>query len=252
MDRNSWNTDIFGEAGLVIYSGLTKIIEKAALPYRLIAITLYDHKVSYDFRVDDSFFDYSFEMPDERSWWDKITDNKADLMDDIANVNHNLQETYKSLIQILVKETKFRLDIDNEKNVSFMNMVPTFYGSFDDIEFSMLSNKKKITFETFANLFNSSELDDFRCHQEPSEPKDETHDEPKVMRSSVVTYRNLKTNEVRTGKIQLKYRYGEDIITEKSPVGKALMGNSKGDIVTVYDEFCPDVPVFEIEILDIS
>ena len=278
--RNSWNSDIYGEAGLVIYSGLTKLIEKASLPLKLIAVTLYDHKITYEYKVVDSFFDYYFEMPDERTWLERVTNSNADALNVLAQADRQMQEVSKQMIQILVKKPKFILEIDAEKNVSFTNMISPYGGFFDDIEFNSPAEKEKITFETFANFIHSSELKDFRCHQEPQEPeaemKDEEKDEPKKEKSrvksdqkethkstadkpivelySTVTIRDCQNDEVRVLKIVPDAEYdklcneGKDrgFIPENVFITQSILGKSKGDFVTNVDDLGIK---FEYEIL---
>ena len=169
MTRESWNFEILGEAGM-IYTGLQNLIEQGALPYKLDSVVWNNKGILYSFRIDDTFFDYFFGITDERPLINRIAGTMDEYTERMLTLTEEIQKECQKMIHINLRSIGFTLLFDSEKNVLFDGLGHTFGGFFDDVEFYSSSNKKKITFDIFANHINSSEPTEEKI-SEPTEEK---------------------------------------------------------------------------------
>ena len=68
-----------------------------------------------------------------------------------------------------------------------------------------------------------------------------------VNEKSIVTTRNLETNEISTYKLVRNKQNAEDEVSMDSPLAKSLLGHRKGDIVTI-DSLLP----YQVEIVEVD
>ena len=169
MTRESWNFEILGEAGM-IFTGLQNLIEQGALPYKLDSVVWNNKGILYGFRIDDTFFDYFFGITDERPLINRIAGTMDEYTERMLTLTEEIQKECQKMIHINLRSIGFTLLFDSEKNVLFDGLGHTFGGFFDDVEFYSSSNKKKITFDIFANHINSSEPTEEKI-SEPTEEK---------------------------------------------------------------------------------
>ena len=173
MTRELWNIKILGEAGM-IYKGLRKLIEQGTLPYKLDSVVWDNEGILYSFKIEDTFFDYFLGITDERPLINRIAGTVDEYTERMLTHTEEMQKIYQKMIRVNLKSIEFTLYFDSEKNVIFNGLGYTLGGFFDDVEFYSPSNKKKITFETFANHINSSEP----IEEKISEPTEEKISEP--------------------------------------------------------------------------
>lgn len=140
MCKSSWNLGVYWAGGMV-YECIKKLIESSSLPCKLNRIFWDGNKVTYEYELSDSIFNYNWDIPDERSWLGRALGTENEYQDSVEGIHRRYMEALKGIINIILSKMRVKLCICNETDIVFSVFNDEFGGLLGDAVIEKPSGK---------------------------------------------------------------------------------------------------------------